>query len=152
MSSLLGRLLSPDGAGFALLTVPDLDALVHARDEVLVDVELLTPDRLVQYLSRTITTPFLEALATMYLAAAQEQHPELAVPTVQDEQGGVAVLVLESTDYDVTFEVMVIPDLEADVPEHDTIAFDVPRVTLVAAAHDLQRWLEDTTRGTGWAR
>jgi quinol monooxygenase YgiN len=30
----------------------------------------------------------------------------------------------------------------ADVPERDGIAFEVPRASLIRAAHDLQRWLE----------
>jgi hypothetical protein len=37
---------------------------------------------------------------------------------------------------------LVVSALEEDVPERDGIAFEVPRASLIRAAHDLQRWLE----------
>lgn len=134
------RLLSRDGASFALLPVPDLLSIAgpEVAPNLVVDVELLSPDRLVRYLARTVSIRFLNDLADAYVAAAREQYPEQSVPTVQDETGGVAVLIVESTPFTVTLEVLVNPDLEADIVEPEGLAFDVTRASLVTAAHELR--------------
>jgi hypothetical protein len=145
-----GRLLSADGAAFALLPVPDLVAVGDpgARSRFVVDVELLSPDRLVRYLARTVSSQFLVNLANAYVAAAHEQHPEQSVLTVQDETGGVAVSIVESTPFTVTLEIIVNPDLGAHVVEPDGLAFDVTRAALVTAAHELRDWLSLYSDGT----
>lgn len=50
------RLLSRDGASFALVPVPDLMAATEfgTKSSLLVDIEMLSPDRLVRYLARSV--------------------------------------------------------------------------------------------------
>src|SRR3954466_7678436 len=93
-----GRLLSEAGASFAMLPVPDLESFALRRSGPrLVDIELLAPDRLVRYLGRRVGLGFLNELAAAYLAAATLDHPELTVPSVQEEDAGLLVSFLEST-------------------------------------------------------
>ena len=148
MTTRVGRLLSADGAAFALLPVSDLTSLGTGRgDSLLVDIELLSPDRLVRYLARSVATRFFESLADAYLAAAQEAYPEQSVATVQDQQGGVAATVLGSTPFIVTLEALVNPDLEADIVEYDGVVFDVTRASLVTATHEIRQWLNLSNTG-----
>ena len=66
--------LADGGGGFALRPVPDLAA--RPRDaKHLMDVELLSPDRLVRYLARSVSVTFLEALAGCYLRSAPRAVP-----------------------------------------------------------------------------
>lgn len=132
------RLISEAGAAFALLPVPDLQG-----DEVAeVDIELLTPDRLVRYLHRAPETGALLRLGEMLQEIAEADLPELEVPTSQDEASGLAVLVLDSDPMSVTLEVQVVIELDSDVHEVDGIAFDVLRADLITAAHQIGAWEE----------
>ncbi len=137
----IGRLTSDAGAGFALVPVADLAAVSTADpSSFLFDVELLSPDRLVRYLARRAAALFLAKLETLYLAAAVETFPEQSVASVSDEQCGVTVSVIDSTPLTVTLEVDVVAELDAPLEERDGIAFDVPRSSLLAAAHRLREW------------
>lgn len=131
------RLLSADGANFALIKVPSLAA---EGDLPLADIELLTPDRLVRYLARPMSRTFLTRLADSWLAAAADPRPEASVPTVEDAEAGLAVLICDSTDLTVIIEVLVTTAPEDDLPEHDGVSFEVPRASLITAAHDLEEW------------
>ncbi|CAN5293191.1 hypothetical protein BH20ACT5_BH20ACT5_07500 [soil metagenome] len=105
-----------------------------------VDLELLIPDRLVRYLARPLALEFAESLAEFFLKGASDAIPEQTVPTIENEQSGLAVLINQSTPLSVTLEVAILTDLEGDVPEHDGVAFDVPRSALINAAHALKEW------------
>lgn len=130
------RLLSAAGAAFALMPVP-----VLSEDEgLLVDIELLSPDRLVRYLARRISPGTVRLLIDALINAAVEPHPELTVPTVQDDVAGLAVLVKGSTNREVLLEILVVDDLESDLPDHDGVSFDVARQNLIDAAHQLEEW------------
>lgn len=72
------------------------------------------------------------------MAGAHEQYPEQSVPTVADEASGVAVSVLESTPFGVTNEVLVNPDLDAEIVVPDGLTFDISRAALVIAAHEIR--------------
>ena len=132
------RLLSEAGAAFALLPVPNL----QDDDAVGVDIELLTPDRLVRYLHRVPKGGALLRLGEMLQEIAEADHPELEAPTFQDEESGLAVLVLDSDPMTVTLEVQVVIELGSDVREVDGIAFDVLRADLITAAHQIGAWEE----------
>ncbi len=93
------RLLAGAGAAFALLPVPDLGRPAGWEDTHLMDVELLSPDRLVRYLARRVSETFLEELAQLCMRSAQEAFPEQAVPTVEDRTAGIAVVVAASTPF-----------------------------------------------------
>ncbi|WP_281871947.1 hypothetical protein [Brachybacterium paraconglomeratum] len=130
------RLLSSAGAMFALIPVP-----VLSEDEgLLVDIELLSPDRLVRYLARRISSGTVRLLVDALIKAAVEPHPELTVPTVQDDVAGLAILVKGSTNREVLLEILVVDDLESDLPDHDGVSFDVARKNLIDAAHQLEEW------------
>lgn len=135
------RLLAGAGAAFALLSVRDLSAHPDAGDSHLMDVELLSPDRLVRYLARTVHRSFLEGLADFWMRCAHEAHPEHSVATVQDGAAGLAFTTTASTPFMVTVQVLVIPDLGAEVQEQDGISFDISRTSLIDAAHTLQEQL-----------
>lgn len=139
-----GRLVSPAGAAFGLVPVPDPWSTSAAPGgKVLVDVELLSPDRLVCYLGRRIPTDALTRLAAAYLRAAADLHPEITVPAVEVPEGGVTVAFVASDELNVTVECTVVEVLGDDVPEHDVLAFDVPRASLVSCSHQLSSWVED---------
>ncbi len=133
------RVLGRAGAAFALLPVPDLTG--PAGDPVLVDVELLSPDRLVRYLARRLHREFLENLAVAWIRCAEDAYPEQSVATVEEAGAGLAVVVVASTPFAVTLEVLIRSDLEGDVLEQDGLSFDVARAGLIDAAHSLQEWL-----------
>ncbi len=135
------RLLAGAGAAFALLPVPDLSGHHDSGDIHLMDVEFLSPDRLVRYLARSVHRTFLEQLADSWLRCALEAHPEQSVATVEDSTAGVAFVVVASTSFSVTVEVLINADPEADVQEQDGISFDIARTTLIDAAHTLQESL-----------
>lgn len=132
------RLISEAGAAFALLTVPDL----QGDDVVEVDIELLTPDRLVRYLHRVPEEGALQRLGETLQEFAEADHPELEVPTFQDEASGLVVLALDCDPMSVTLEVQVVIELDSDVREVDGIAFDVLRADLITAAHQIGAWEE----------
>ncbi|GAA3721415.1 hypothetical protein GCM10022399_42220 [Terrabacter ginsenosidimutans] len=137
-----GRLLSQAGASFAVLPVPDLESFAARRaDPALVDIELLTPDRLVRYLGRRVGLKSLDELAGAYMDAASVDHPEVAVPSVQDREAGLLVSFLESTPFSVTVEIQVNPELEGEILDPDGLSFDVTRAALVTAAIELREWL-----------
>jgi len=62
-------------------------------DSVLVDVELLSPDRLVRYLARRVRREFVERLAEAWIQCAKDAYPEQSVATVEDAGAGLAVVV-----------------------------------------------------------
>lgn len=132
------RLISADGAVFALLPVPDL----QDNGVVEVDIELLTPDRLVRYLHRAPEDGALQRLGEMLQEAMEATHPELEVPAFQDEESGLVVHVLDSDPLTVTLEIQVVIELDSEVREVDEIAFDVLRADLITAAHQIGAWEE----------
>ncbi|WP_445257340.1 hypothetical protein [Nocardioides aurantiacus] len=134
------RLLSEAGASFALLPAPSLVNFDYPYTH-LVDIELLTPDRLVRYLGRPLSRDALVRLAEAWMRAAQDEHPEQTVSTVQDDAAGLAVVVNLSTPFAVTLEVLVEANLGGDVPEQDGVSFDVARSALIDATHAIEAWL-----------
>lgn len=135
------RLLSDAGASFALLPAPNLMNLDYPYTQ-LVDIELLTPDRLVRYLGRPLSLDSLTRLAEAWLQAAQDEYPEQTVPTVKDDGAGLAVSVDQSTPFAVTLEILVEADQSDDIPDQDGVAFDVQRSGLIDAAHAIAGWLQ----------
>ena len=129
-------MISDGGGALALLYVPDV-RLGHAP---LLDIELLTPDRLVRYLAREIEPDFLTRLADSLLSGAIEPFPEQQVPSTYSNSAGLVVDFVESTDQSVSVQVSVLPTLGADIEEPDEIGFDLPRSALVAASHRLQEF------------
>ncbi|SLM99169.1 hypothetical protein FM103_05850 [Corynebacterium xerosis] len=73
--------------------------------------------------------------------AAQAEHPETSVPTFQDENAQLTLAIVSSTASSVTLEVSIVGDPGSAVLEHDAIAFDVLRSTLISAAHDTEEWI-----------
>lgn len=132
------RILGAAGASVALSLVPSLD---DAADPFLVDVELLTPERLVRYLDRPVSQRFIQQLAAAWVQAAADALPEASVPTVEDAEAGLAVLIGHSTPLTVDLEVRIVSALDEDVPDYDGLAFEVPRASLIRAAHGLNGWL-----------
>lgn len=130
------RLISADGAAFTLLLVPDL----QEYEGVEIDIELLTPDRLVRYLNRAPEDGALQRLGDFLMQAAEAGHPELAAPSYQDAESGLSVRMIDSGPLSVTVEVQVIIELDGDGSEVDGIAFDVLRADLITAAHQIWEW------------
>ena len=135
------RILSASGAAFALLPVPAPDLHGRVHGDRAVDIELLTPDRLVRYLGRALSPSFIEELAEFWWQCASETHPELTTGGVDNPVGGVALHALTSSDTDVRIEVTINADLKSEIAEFDGASFDCPRASLVDAAHELREWL-----------
>ena len=127
------RLASADGAAFSLVPVPDVDDSGAATTTF--DLELVTPDRLVRYLRRPVATDFITELAKTWWDTAAEQNPEQNIATFSDYRSGLTMAVLESTPLEVTLEITVVADQEAQMPEHDGVTFTVSRADLIAAYH-----------------
>lgn len=133
------RLLSAVGASFALLPTPDpIDILSPAGHRV--DIELLSPDRLVRYLGRYLPWRFPSRLAAMFLQAAQEPHPELTVDNLHEPSAGLSIAVIESTSFAVALEILVRTGIDDETSEPDGLTFDIQRVSLIDAAHKLEEW------------
>ena len=99
------RLISGAGAAVALLPVPDVGSLhPDAHPGILVDIEILSPDRLVRYLSRRLDSSIPALLAKAFMQAAIDSLPEQSVATVDDQEAGFAVGFVESTPLTVTLD------------------------------------------------
>lgn len=140
------RLLSEAGAAFALLPVAELDE----HELAAVDIELLSPDRMVRYLGRTLASNSIAVLRNFWMKAAEEARPELTVPTFQDDEAQFSISVVESTDRAVTLEFSIISDPTSDVPSHDGLAFDVARSDLIAAALEVADWTGEDADDEEW--
>jgi len=139
----VGRITSGGGGSFALIPVADLISLgAGDAGEMRLDVEVLTPDRLVRYLSRQVPPSFLVDLADAYLAAAVHPHPETEIASVQSEEAGVSVQFVASDEFTVDVEVLVVIDPDDDLLEHDGVSLDVSRAALVDASHELHAAVE----------
>lgn len=140
------RLLAEAGAAFSLLPVAELDGY----EQVAVDIELLSPDRMVRYLGRTLAPNSIAALQNFWMKAAEEARPELTVPTFQDDEAQFSISVLESNDRAVTLEFSIISDPSSDVPSHDGLAFDVARSDLISAALEVADWTDEDADDEEW--
>lgn len=108
------------------------------------DIGLVSPDREVRYLRRPVEPGFVEALAQTLWRAAAEAHPEKSVADFSDQRAGFVFAIVGSDAAMVTVEVTVIADVDADVPDHDGLNFEVRRADLIAAAHRLVALHEST--------
>lgn len=99
-----------------------------------VDVGLLAPDALDQYLRRPMTEDLPERLSTFFMAAASDWHPESSVDPVLDDQLGFSIAVTDSAEHTVTLLVQV-----EDEPEPAGIDFRTSRAALAQAASDVRR-------------
>lgn len=133
------RVLAQTGDAFALLPVPDL--LAVATDSVLVDIELLSPDRLVRYLGRRVRGESLQRLAHAWTRCADDADPEHSVEPVEDHGAGLRLDVVASTVFTVTLEVLVRADVREGTDEWDVLDLDVARSSLIRAAHSLKDWM-----------
>lgn len=140
------RLLSADGAAFALLPVAEL----VEYEQVAVDIELLSPDRMVRYLGRTLAPNSIVGLRNFWMKAAEEARPELTVPTFQDDEAQFSISILESSDRAVTLEFSIISDPTSEVPTQDGLAFDAARSDLIAAALEVADWANENTDDEEW--
>lgn len=111
-----------------------------AGDSLSIDIELLTPDRLVRYLSRTASRLFLERLSESWVQGAGDPSPENSIPAVEDSVAGLSFSIRGSSDATVTVDVLVVADLADDLPDRDGVVFDVSRASLIKAAHELRDW------------
>ncbi len=134
------RLLSSDGASLALLPVLGPDS-VDIPDVHSVDIELLSPTRLVRYLGRRLSRRSLLDLSAAWMQAALDVHPELTVSTVQDDEAGLAVQIIESTPFTVTIDVLVVIDPDDDLLEYDGLSFEILRSVLIDATHAAAGWV-----------
>lgn len=133
------RLHSEAGAAFALLPVTEL----VEYEQIAVDIELLSPDRMVRYLGRTLAPDSIAGLRNFWMKAAEEARPELTVPTFQDDEAQFSISVVESSDRAVTLEFSIISDPTSDLRTHDGLAFDAARSDLVAAALKVADWTDE---------
>jgi hypothetical protein len=98
------------------------------------DVMLLSPEVHTWYLSRPASAGFVDRLAAFLFASADDYHPEVSVPVLEDAAMGLSLSVVSSTDSRVGLEIMVVEDPDASVIEHDGLDFETSRATLAACA------------------
>lgn len=135
-------LISEGGARFSLIPRPELHrSTVGGTPHLVVDIELLSPDRLVRYLSRVLSRTAVEQLTSLFMSSAEDAHPELTVAAVTDEGAGLMVAVVGSDLLTVAMQVTVIAELGAAVLDHDAVAFDISRAALISGSHQLDDWI-----------
>jgi len=101
---------------------------------LVLDIGLLDPHRYVQFRARPCSLGSLERLSEFLFAAACEQHPEQTLADFNDGRLGLGLSIVQSTEFEVTIEVLVVEDVGADVIEHDGLNFQTTRAALVSAA------------------
>jgi hypothetical protein len=131
------RLASASGTALTLRAVLEPHLLEPGAFRLTYDIGLVTPDRDVRYLRRQTAPGFVEHLAGTLWGAAADLHPEQSVADLSDQRAGFLFAIVGSDVETVTVEVTVIPDLDAEVPDHDGLNFEVRRADLIAAAHRL---------------
>lgn len=143
------RLASESGAALTLSAVLEPDPREPGGLSLAYDVGLVSPDRDVRYLRRTVEPGFVDALARTLWSAAAEIHPESSVADLSDPRAGLSFAIVGSDVETVTVEVTVIAELAADVPDYDGLNFEVLRADLIAAAHRLNA-LHERLEGGEW--
>ena len=113
-------------------------ALEEKDDQLVVDVGLLSPHRLVQYFSRPVGDDFVDGLARHFFQFASDVFPEQSAPTFADPVLGFTLSAMQSTDHDVEIEVTVLEHPGEDVQDPDGINFKTTRAAMVTAAHDVR--------------
>ena len=132
------RIAGEGGAGFFL------DALALRGEGVRmgVDIGILTPDRLVTYLARTVPDDFRARLGGFLRSASMAEDG--AVASFEDPVAGLLISVTPIDGMWVEMEVRVVEVLDADVAEFDGINFETTRASLLIAAEAV------TTLGQMW--
>lgn len=141
------RLASESGAALTLSAVLEPNPGVPGALSLTYDIGIVSPDRDVRYLRRPTGPGFVDSLAETLWSAAAEVHPELSVADFSDDRAGFAFAMVGSDAETVTVEVTVLAELDADVPDHDGINFEVRRADLIAAAHRLRALHEQPEEG-----
>ncbi|MDT9591608.1 hypothetical protein RDV89_00920 [Nocardioides zeae] len=130
------RLTGPGGASFALMRAQP--AAPHPTRPLSLDVEMLSPERLVRFLARPTTPDFIRELEVFCIEAAAAHHPEQSVSGVSDNAAGITIDITGSSPTTVDLVVTVVVALGADVRDHDHVHFEAERASLIGAAHDLR--------------
>ncbi len=102
------------------------------------DVMLLSPDYHAWYLSRRPEQGFVDRLSAFLFAAADDFHPEITVPSLQDAGLGLTLAVMSSTESRVGLELSIVTDPDAEVPDFDGLNFETSRATLAACAQSVR--------------
>ena len=129
------RIAGQGGAGvfFEPLVLPPTEAESPLRSGA--DITLLSPDRLVTYLSRPVRPFFMVALAVFLRAAAvSDGGPDLPVP-FEDPVGLVRIDITPADGKWVEIEVRIAQMPDEDVVEFDGMNFETTRASLLIAAH-----------------
>ncbi|MGP7961240.1 hypothetical protein ACTVCO_10610 [Sanguibacter sp. A247] len=145
-SGMVGRLVSPSGAEFGLVPVPDPRRLSAGPDGMLlVDIEVLTSHKLVCYLGRKVPSRAVARLADAYLLASQTFEAGSPVPSVEIPEAGVTITLTVTPEGTVVLESAVVTVLGDGVPETDRLVCEVTRPSLVSTAGQLRAFLDSLT-------
>lgn len=104
-----------------------------------VDLSVLTPVSMNHFFARPTSPGLVQGLCDFFLAGAVDWHPEVNVPSFQDERLGLEVSITSSTETTVELVFSVVEDLEADVKEFETLNFETSRSALTQASFDLRQ-------------
>lgn len=103
------------------------------------DITFISPETRRAYVGRACDESLAASLSTFLLSAAADWHPETSVTPISDESLGLHAAVIASTPNDVTIEVKVIDDLDADAPDWDGLDFRTSRAALAQVAWEARQ-------------
>lgn len=102
-----------------------------------IDLWLLGPTFCTAVLGRETDPGFLPDLARYLFDVAGSAAPEKNLPAFADTTAGLSVDVESSDDTRVGLRIVVVEDLDEDVPGHEDLHFEVSRAGLAHAAYGI---------------
>lgn len=123
------------GAALFVSVAPSPAAMEAGLGVMGVDIRVMTPKYAAVYRRRPVETGFSADLARFLWVAASELTPERLDP-FEDQQAGLSIRVIASTNFTVTLEVEVIAHENEDGDEIDGLNFETSRAALITASQE----------------
>lgn len=98
------------------------------------DIGIMGPDFRLFFLARPADVTFPSRLGRFLFDLANEAHPELSVPALQEDSAGLALSAVGSTDAIVAIEVTINGGLDGDPHDVESLNFETSRAALVGAS------------------
>lgn len=103
------------------------------------DIGIMGPEFRMFFLARPAEVTFPSRLGRFLFDLANETHPELSVPALQEESAGLVLSAVGSTDAIVTLEVTITETLDGDPQDVQSLHFETSRAALVGASQEEAR-------------
>lgn len=125
------------GAALILSATPSPAAMAAGLSPMGVDIRLVTPTYEAVYRRRPVQPGFCQRLQRFLWSAASEFTPQHLSP-FEDDQAGLSIRVLASTDFVITFEVEVVAHENENGDEIDGVNFETSRAAVITASEQVE--------------